>query len=71
MAEAGLEGLETQLGAAVPPRVAQLPAAQLQDLTAAIAEARHRQSAELDAAGDRALRHIPRLLRIAIRKVVG
>jgi hypothetical protein len=71
MSKVGLKGLETQLGAAVPAGLARLGSAQLDDLAAAVAEARHRQAAELEAAGDHALRHIPRLLRIAIRRVLG
>jgi hypothetical protein len=43
----------------------------LADLATAISDARHRQSAELAAAGDAALSHIPRLLRVPLRKVIG
>jgi hypothetical protein len=71
MSNVGLKALERQLGAAAPAGLARLSSAQLEDLAGAVAEARHRQAAELQAAGDQALRHIPRLLRIAIRKVLG
>jgi hypothetical protein len=43
----------------------------LADLGAALAEARHRQAAALAEAGDRALSHIPRLLRGPIKRIVG
>lgn len=66
-----LEQLEQQLGTAPPPGLARLSPAQRRDLADAIAAARRRQAAELQAAGDASLRHIPKLLRIAIRRVLG
>jgi hypothetical protein len=66
-----LKVLEEQLGAAAPERLKELTDEQLRDLAEAISEARHRQAAELAAAGDQAVRHIPKLLRLALRKVLG
>ncbi|MFZ0040759.1 MAG: hypothetical protein WAK93_05590 [Solirubrobacteraceae bacterium] len=60
----------SQLGGAAPEGLRELDAAQLRLLTAAIADARHRQAEALAVAGDRALGHIPRLLRGPIRRVV-
>ena len=48
-----------------------LSEAELEDLTEAIREARHRQAAELHAAAERAFAHIPWLLRGPIRRVMG
>jgi hypothetical protein len=67
----GLQALEQELGGAVPPGLAGLESGDLHDLAAAVAEARRRQAAEIAAAGDQALNHVPRILRIAIRKVMG
>ena len=44
---------------------------ELGNLAEAIGDARHRQAAELHAAGEKAFGHIPRLLRGPIRKVMG
>jgi hypothetical protein len=71
VAEDGLQALEAQLGAAAPEGLARLSDAQLRDLAGAVTEARRRQASELAAAGDQALRHIPRLLRVPIRRVMG
>jgi hypothetical protein len=51
--------------------VAGLADAQLLNLSEAVTAARRRQAAELAAAGDQALRHIPKLLRVPLRKVLG
>jgi hypothetical protein len=67
----GLQALEKELGGAPPPGVASLDSDDLYDLARAVANARRRQAAEIGAAGDQALNHVPRLLRVAIRKVVG
>jgi hypothetical protein len=58
-------------GAAAPPDVARLPAAELEHLAGLIAGARHRQAAEIAAAGERALSFVPRLLRGPLRKALG
>ena len=65
------EALRARLGDAPPTGLRTLPKVHLADLTDAINEARRRQREALAAAGDRALGHIPRLLRGPIRRVVG
>jgi hypothetical protein len=63
--------LRAQLGQSAPTALREITADELHDLGAAIAHARHRQAAALAEAGDRALSHIPRLLRGPIKRVVG
>jgi hypothetical protein len=63
--------LRAALGGEPPDAVRALTAAQLRDLTAAIADARRGQRDVLAASGDRALRHIPRLLRGPVRRIMG
>lgn len=63
--------LRSQLRAKPPTALSALSDEELADLNGAIKEARHRQAAELQAAGERAFGHIPRLLRGPIRKVMG
>lgn len=70
MRQDGLAELEAQLHAAPPAGLARLAGADLEHLAAAIREARTRQAAELDAAGEHAFRYIPRLLRGPIRRVL-
>jgi hypothetical protein len=65
----GLRALETELRAPAPQSLEVLSDAQLHDLAAAVRDARRRQADELTAAGEKALRHIPRLLRGPIRRV--
>ena len=71
MSRDGRRALEDQLGPGAPAGLSVLSDAELADLAGAIQDARRRQARELDQAGDRALRRIPRLLRGPIRKVVG
>ena len=71
MDDNGMRALEAQLQGPVPGALHDLADRDLIDLADAIREARHRQAAELQAAGDQALRHIPRLLRVPIRKALG
>ena len=66
-----LRALEAQLGSKPPRGLVALSEAELRDLTEAIRDARHHQAAELQAGGEKAFGHIPRLLRGPIRKVVG
>ncbi len=66
-----MKGLEEQLGAPAPAGLSRLSQAQRDDLARAIADARHRQAAELASASEKALGHIPRLLRTAIQRVLG
>lgn len=67
----GRDALKAQLGGQVPPALSGVDDDSLAELAAAVADARRRQAAEIAAAGDQALSHVPRLLRVAIRKVVG
>jgi hypothetical protein len=66
-----LTGLRSQLGAGAPDGLAQLSDEELRDLAAAVGDARHRQARALAEAGERALGHIPRLLRGPVRRIVG
>jgi hypothetical protein len=70
-AEEAFEALRTQLGAELPDGLRRLDGEQLAHLDAAVREARHRQAEALAAAGERALRHVPRLLRGPIRRITG
>jgi hypothetical protein len=63
--------LRERLDSEPPETLRALSGAQLADLTSAIADARRRQVEALVAAGDRALSHVPRLLRGPIRRVAG
>jgi hypothetical protein len=65
------EALRTQLGGTAPKSLERLEAKQLAHLTESIRAARRRQSQALVEASDRALRHVPRLLRAPIRRIVG
>ena len=66
-----LQAVRAQLRATPPKALAALSEEELEDLAGALREARHRQAAELAAAGEKAFDHIPRLLRGPIRKVMG
>ncbi len=55
MSQDGLTALEAELGAKPPGGLAQLTAEQQRALAQAIRDGRHRQAAELTAAGDQAL----------------
>jgi hypothetical protein len=63
--------LSAQLRGPAPAGLRELSEDELADLAAALADARHRQAAALAEAGDRALGHIPRLLRGPIKRIVG
>jgi hypothetical protein len=69
--QGALRALESQLRAKPPKALSSLSDDELADLNAAVEAARHHQAAELQAAGEKALGHIPRLLRMPIRKVMG
>ena len=71
MVRNGIEALEAQLRGPVPGALHDLADDDLTDLAEAIRAARHRQAAELEAAGEQAFRHIPRLLRVPLRKALG
>lgn len=72
---AGMEGsdaLTRQLGASPPEQiVAQLSDEDAADLAEAIGEARHKLGRALDAAGNDAMRYVPKLLRGPIKKAMG
>jgi hypothetical protein len=65
------DALRAQLGRAAPQALRELSDDELTDLSNAIRAARRRQSKALADAGERALGHIPRLLRGPVRKIVG
>ena len=71
MPDDALTPLSRQLRGPAPDALRELSQDELTDLAAALADARHRQAAALSEAGDRALSHIPRLLRGPIRRMVG
>lgn len=66
-----LAALQRQLRASPPLALRGLPAADLDDLASAVEAARRRQATELAAAGELAFKHIPRLLRGPIRRVLS
>jgi predicted DNA-binding transcriptional regulator YafY len=63
--------LSHQLRGSTPEALRELSDDELADLAAALTAARHRQAAALAEAGDRALSHIPRLLRAPVKRIVG
>jgi hypothetical protein len=63
--------LSAQLRGTAPDGLRELSDDELADLAGAVADARHRQADALAEAGDRALGHIPRLLRGPIKHIVG
>ena len=68
----GLRALEDELGAAPPRGVGErLSDEALERLAAEIRRARREQRAALEDASERALDHVPRLLRGIVRRVVG
>jgi hypothetical protein len=71
LSDEAFSALRKQLGADLPEGLKRLADEQLLDLAEAVRDARHRQSAALAEAGERALGHIPRLLRAPIRRIVG
>jgi hypothetical protein len=65
------DGLRAELGADPPPGlIAQLDEAALEELAFAVRTAKARQREALDRAEDGALRHLPRLVRRALRTVL-
>ena len=65
------EALRARLGDDAADALRQLSDAELRHLAATLDEARHRQARAIAEAGDRALGHVPRLLRGPIRRIVG
>ncbi len=65
-----LEPLERALRADAPPSFATLDAHEVVALAQAFDAAIERQSTELESASERALQHVPRVLRGTVKKVV-
>jgi len=63
--------LEERLGGKVPPGIAGLAPEHLADLLEVIEEAGRRQTEELRAAAEKSFGHVPRLLRVPIRRIMG
>ena len=70
MADAGLKALEAELRGKAPAGLSRLSDEELRDLAEAIRSARRRQAADLAAALEESLSHIPKLLRGPVRKVM-
>jgi hypothetical protein len=70
VANQALEALRQQLNGKVPMALRELEDEHLEHLASAVHEARRRQGQALAEAGERALGHIPRLLRGPIRRVM-
>jgi hypothetical protein len=68
---AGLQDLREELRAEPPPSVAALDDEHLTSLAEALRAAREHQSAELHDALDAAYHHLPRLIRMPVRKLLG
>ncbi|MGH8445750.1 MAG: hypothetical protein ACREVL_10815 [Solimonas sp.] len=66
-----LQVVTRELGAPAPEALAALDAASLQQLGDALHAARKRQRAQMAAATESALQHIPLLLRGAVKKILG
>jgi len=71
MSQNGLLALQAELRDKPPASLADVAPEDLDHLAGAIRAAHRRQGAELAAAGEQALTHIPRLLRGPIRKLLG
>jgi hypothetical protein len=70
MDEHALLALRTELGGAAPG-LSVLDDAELEAIAVAVYTARRRQSAALAKAGEDALRHVPKMLRGPIRRILG
>jgi sRNA-binding protein len=71
MDEKSLDALRAQLNGKVPAGLLELDHEHIEHLADAVHEARRRQAKALAEAGERALSHVPRLLRGPIRRIVG
>jgi len=71
VSEDGFDALRAQLGGSAPAGLKRLSPDDQHDLADAIHAARRRQAKALAEAGDRALKHIPRLLRGPVKRIVG
>jgi hypothetical protein len=70
VANQALEALRQQLNGKVPAGLRELENEHLEHLASAVHEAHRRQGQALAEAGERALGHIPRLLRGPVRRVM-
>jgi hypothetical protein len=66
-----VDALARELRGPVPDEVARLRPGDLAHLAGLVADARHRQAAEIAAAAERGLSFVPRLLRGPLRKALG
>lgn len=71
MADGGFPALRKALGGSAPDSLRELDDDDLTQLASAVTDARRRQGRALAEAGERSLRHVPRLLRGPIRKLAG
>jgi hypothetical protein len=71
LAADGIEQLRAELGGELPAGLSRLDDGDARDLTDAIHLARCRQTQALAQAGERAFGHVPRLLRMPIRRLLG
>lgn len=71
MARSDFEVLAKELGGDPPETFHALPPDALSALTAALRAARSRQKKQLDEALTKALEHVPALMRLPVRKVLG
>ncbi|MGQ0699998.1 MAG: hypothetical protein ACT4PZ_17355 [Panacagrimonas sp.] len=71
MVRADVETLARELGGDAPEAFGELAPGRVAGLTAALRAARTRQKHQLDTALTRALEHLPFLLRVPVRKVLG
>lgn len=71
MAETGSDALRRALGARAPEGLQSLADDERAHLAEAVSDARRRQARALAQGGERALQHIPRLLRAPIRRLAG
>lgn len=71
MARSDFELLAKELGGDPPESFHALPPDALSALTVALRAARSRQKKQLDEALTQALEHVPALMRLPVRKVLG
>jgi len=69
MDDSGFDALRRALGGRAPKGLHSLADDQLAHLAEAVSDARLRQSRALAQGGERALQHVPRLLRAPIRRL--
>ena len=71
MARSDIEVLARELGGDPPEAFNVLPKDALSALTAAMRAARARQKGQLDDALTKALEHVPAMMRLPVRKILG